>query len=648
MTNIRRPFTILLPLLAVLLAPTGAWEASVSQNLSIRVTPATQSVSFAPTTLTFASQNIGTSSAAQTVTMTNSGSVPFPLSSVATTGTNAGDFAESNNCPSSLAVSANCQISVIFTPTLTGTETASVVVSATGGGTYTVPLSGTGTSTSIVAAFYVATNGSDSNAGTLASPFATLTRCQTAMRNSSTIKTCYIRSGTYPLSSSTDNCGLGGSGNGAATEYLVFNSSDAGESWSNYPPDGYNNAILDGGAAATTPGSGLGAFFCLGGGISSGISITGLQMQHFRLWSVWANSPVTLTNNVIHDGSYLVSEAGTEGSGTNLNTGSGGSVVSHNYIYNLAGPGILQETGSTSVGGTISNTTISYNFIQNTCSNLGDCGCIYEGEQSTTGTSSTNIQIINNYCRDVFTIGNGQWLNTGQSTGGIIGTGNWSGSAHGFSEDAAGMCIYLDNSGSNVTVTGNVCTGVYSSAVQVHGGGNNKIHNNIFDDGAAANTMMDYYQTCGGCGFVGGSFNMADNSFINNIIIERNQAIGGGSVYNGSGGPPNPSLVTNNQYWNFSSSNIFTSCQGGACGSGGTSTTNDNNPVTGNPLIHCWGAILAAASPAFNALVSFRSQPSDYDTPGYWGPPGFTVTHTGTPPSWTTTSGDGVTCTSSN
>ena len=139
-----RSFWFLPPLFAVLLAPTDAWEASVSQNVAVTVTAGTQMVVLSPTSLTFASQNTGTSSTAQAITATNTGTVSFPLSSVAITGANAGDFSQTNTCPSSLAVSATCQINVVFTPTATGTRTASVVVSATGGGTYTATLSGTG------------------------------------------------------------------------------------------------------------------------------------------------------------------------------------------------------------------------------------------------------------------------------------------------------------------------------------------------------------------------------------------------------------------------------------------------------------------------------------------------------------------------
>lgn len=149
-----RSFLFLSTLLGVLLAPTGAWEAIVSHNFAIAITAATQKIGLSPTTLTFASQNTGTASAARTITATSTGTVAFGLSSVAVSGTNAGDFSQTNNCPPSLAANATCTINVVFTPAATGTRTASVVVSATAGGTYTVALAGTGTTAAPQAALY--------------------------------------------------------------------------------------------------------------------------------------------------------------------------------------------------------------------------------------------------------------------------------------------------------------------------------------------------------------------------------------------------------------------------------------------------------------------------------------------------------------
>src|SRR5438552_3256776 len=53
---------------------------------------------------------VGTTSAAQPVTLTNSGGAALSISSIAVTGTNSGDFAQTNNCGTSLAASSSCTI----------------------------------------------------------------------------------------------------------------------------------------------------------------------------------------------------------------------------------------------------------------------------------------------------------------------------------------------------------------------------------------------------------------------------------------------------------------------------------------------------------------------------------------------------------
>jgi hypothetical protein len=83
---------------------------------------ATPAVSLSPTSLTFASQTVGTTSAAQTVTLTNSGAGALSISGIAASG----NFAETTACPSSLPAGASCTISVTFTPTAAGALTGSL------------------------------------------------------------------------------------------------------------------------------------------------------------------------------------------------------------------------------------------------------------------------------------------------------------------------------------------------------------------------------------------------------------------------------------------------------------------------------------------------------------------------------------------
>ncbi len=92
-------------------------------------------------TATFTSQNVGTTSAAQALTLTNTGSGPIAITSVAVTG----DFAQTNTCGVSLAVAKTCTISVTFTPTATGSRTGTLTVTSNASGISAVALTGTGT-----------------------------------------------------------------------------------------------------------------------------------------------------------------------------------------------------------------------------------------------------------------------------------------------------------------------------------------------------------------------------------------------------------------------------------------------------------------------------------------------------------------------
>jgi hypothetical protein len=106
-------------------------------------------VSLSPTSVTFASQQVNSTSGAQTVTVTNSGTAPLTISGISLAGTNPGDFAQTNTCPVSpatLAASANCTVSVTFTPTAGGSRSASLSVADNAAGSpQTAALSGTGT-----------------------------------------------------------------------------------------------------------------------------------------------------------------------------------------------------------------------------------------------------------------------------------------------------------------------------------------------------------------------------------------------------------------------------------------------------------------------------------------------------------------------
>jgi len=96
--------------------------------------------------LTFPPQAVGTTSAPQSLTLSNSGSETLSISSLTTTGANSGDFAATDNCGGSVASGTSCTISVTFTPTAVGTRTAAISIADDApDSTQTVSLTGTGT-----------------------------------------------------------------------------------------------------------------------------------------------------------------------------------------------------------------------------------------------------------------------------------------------------------------------------------------------------------------------------------------------------------------------------------------------------------------------------------------------------------------------
>jgi parallel beta-helix repeat protein len=97
-----------------------------------------------PSSLTFASQALNTSSSAQSVTVSNTGTAAANVSGVAATG----DFSQTNTCGSAIAAGASCTVSVVFKPTASGTRSGSLTVSSDASNSpATVALSGTGAGT---------------------------------------------------------------------------------------------------------------------------------------------------------------------------------------------------------------------------------------------------------------------------------------------------------------------------------------------------------------------------------------------------------------------------------------------------------------------------------------------------------------------
>jgi hypothetical protein len=109
----------------------------VAQLTGMGMSPATDGL--APLSLSFAAQEISTTSAAQQVTLTNAGDVALTLIAASVTG----DFAVVNGCGASLAGHSSCALQVTYVPKNVGTETGVLSV-ADELRTQTVSLAGTG------------------------------------------------------------------------------------------------------------------------------------------------------------------------------------------------------------------------------------------------------------------------------------------------------------------------------------------------------------------------------------------------------------------------------------------------------------------------------------------------------------------------
>jgi hypothetical protein len=111
-------------------------------------------VTLSPTSLSFPSTVEGFSSAAKTFTLTNTGKSALLITGFSPGGADASSFSQTNNCPSNLAASALCTISVVFNPAAVGSLTASLSVADNAFNTpQAVALSGTATAPAPSAAF---------------------------------------------------------------------------------------------------------------------------------------------------------------------------------------------------------------------------------------------------------------------------------------------------------------------------------------------------------------------------------------------------------------------------------------------------------------------------------------------------------------
>jgi hypothetical protein len=135
-------------------ATTGNRNAAVSitdnapgspQSVPLTGVGVLPAVTFSPTSLNFGNQTDLTTSAPQATILTNTGLGTLTITSIGIIGLNANEFAQTNNCPSSLTPNSTCNISVTFSPKVLGVAIAFISVADNAPGSpQSVPLAGIG------------------------------------------------------------------------------------------------------------------------------------------------------------------------------------------------------------------------------------------------------------------------------------------------------------------------------------------------------------------------------------------------------------------------------------------------------------------------------------------------------------------------
>jgi hypothetical protein len=115
------------------------------QTVTLKGAGINPGATLSPTALAFPNTVVGSVGSTLSTTLTSSGTTPLIISSISIAGTNPGDFAESNNCGTSLAPGVTCNISVTFNPAALAPYGAQLtIVDNAITSPQTVPLSGTG------------------------------------------------------------------------------------------------------------------------------------------------------------------------------------------------------------------------------------------------------------------------------------------------------------------------------------------------------------------------------------------------------------------------------------------------------------------------------------------------------------------------
>jgi methionine-rich copper-binding protein CopC len=204
----------------------NAGSGAATHSVALSGTGVVPTYTLSPTSLAFGNELINVASAPQSVTLTNSGGVALPISSITLSTSGSQPFAQTNTCGSSVAIGASCTIAVVFNPASTGSGTALLSVNAgSGAATQTVALSGTGiVPTYTLSAASLAFGNELTN---VASAPKSVTLTNTGVVALPLTSITLSTSGAQPFSQ-TNNCGSSVAIGASCTINVVFNPASTG------------------------------------------------------------------------------------------------------------------------------------------------------------------------------------------------------------------------------------------------------------------------------------------------------------------------------------------------------------------------------------------------------------------------------------
>jgi hypothetical protein len=301
-------------------AATGSFtvtDSAGTQTLELAGTgQAPANLQLSPSSLTFAATKIGSVSAPQTITVTNSGDLSGNITGLSASG----NFAVSSGCGTSVAADSSCSLSVTFAPTQNGPLTGTLTL-LTAFQTLTAQLSGTGIGTPVLTLTPNVLNFGAQNFQQSSPPQSlTVTNTGTAPDTVTGVTTSTATAGTADYAATT-NCSTLAPG-ASCTVTVVFTPSVAGEDDGTLTVAG---SVANTTVTAQLTGSGNSLAWAAGQAPSAAVPAGQTATYALQLQIVGYAGPVTLSCSGLPAGAECAWPGGTVVSGTG---GSGmGSVM---------------------------------------------------------------------------------------------------------------------------------------------------------------------------------------------------------------------------------------------------------------------------------------------------------------------------------